>query len=250
MLSTHVKCRCALISGEQKAQACVKACYRSSLWNFAVIRRKVLAVKRAIVIAVLLFAAATAGAQSPPQFPPLTGRVQLKSYLNDTLGFELSYPANYTLTELPCENAMNFVWQGRQLLLYATTGSGGTRGSMTVALDRRHFDLKTIGAHYEHTGWAEAVPFDIESGRFYYIGAGGGGVSYPDSFFYNLGGYILLIEFDGPYPPNSKSLQRRRGQSRNSCFKAFECVANPNQTNDDESAYRELPGSVPVRGDN
>ena len=73
-----------------------------------------------------------------------------------------------------------------------------------VVLDSRHFDFGTIGKYYEHMGWVQPVPFRFGSQTFYYIGPGGG-VNYPDTFFYNLRGRILVIEFDGPYPLDSKS---------------------------------------------
>ena len=40
---------------------------------------------------------------------------------------------------------------------------------------------------------------------FYHYGAGGGGVAYPDSYYFNLHGRVLELEFDGPYPGNDKS---------------------------------------------
>jgi hypothetical protein len=53
----------------------------------------------------------------------------------------------------------------------------------------------------------EAPPEEVEIGRHtsYYYGAGGGGVSYPDMYFFNLRGRVLLIEFYGPYDGRSKS---------------------------------------------
>ena len=42
-------------------------------------------------------------------------------------------------------------------------------------------------------------PVRIERNTFYYYGPGGGGVSYPDGYYFNLRGKILIIDFDGPY---------------------------------------------------
>jgi hypothetical protein len=39
----------------------------------------------------------------------------------------------------------------------------------------------------------------IGKNKFYYYGPGGGGVSYPDGYYFNLHGKILVIDFDGPY---------------------------------------------------
>jgi hypothetical protein len=55
---------------------------------------------------------------------------------------------------------------------------------------------------------AEGAPTGIDSppeavrigdNTFYYYGPGGGGVSYPDQYFFNLHGKTLHIDFDGPY---------------------------------------------------
>jgi hypothetical protein len=42
-------------------------------------------------------------------------------------------------------------------------------------------------------------PQRIGQNTFYYYGTGGGGVSYPDGYYFNLHGKILAIDFDGPY---------------------------------------------------
>jgi hypothetical protein len=42
-------------------------------------------------------------------------------------------------------------------------------------------------------------PKQFGSETFYYYGPGGGGVEYPDQYFYNLKGKTLEIAFDGPY---------------------------------------------------
>ncbi len=160
---------------------------------------------KVITTVVLLLVAVAASAQYPPQFPPVTKQVELKRYINGTLGFQLSYPATYKRSRPEGEEASIDTTEGREVLLYTSTGVGKSRGSIKVALDPRRFDLKTIAKHYEHMGWADAVPFQIADRTFYYIGSGGGGVTYPDTFFYNLRGRILVIEFDGPYPPQSKS---------------------------------------------
>jgi hypothetical protein len=51
------------------------------------------------------------------------------------------------------------------------------------------------------TGLEETPPQPIHAphGEFYYYGAGGGGVDYPDSFYFGLRGRLFSIEFLGPY---------------------------------------------------
>lgn len=56
--------------------------------------------------------------------------------------------------------------------------------------------------------------FVAGSNKFYYYGPGGGGVSYPDQFFYDLRGKTLSIDFDGGYEdgrtPSEKIKQLER----------------------------------------
>jgi hypothetical protein len=40
---------------------------------------------------------------------------------------------------------------------------------------------------------------------FYYYGAGGGGVAYPDRYYFNQRGVPIEIVFDGPYTGEGKS---------------------------------------------
>jgi len=42
-------------------------------------------------------------------------------------------------------------------------------------------------------------PVRIGSKTFYYYGPGGGGVPYPDQYYFDLHGKTLAIIFDGPY---------------------------------------------------
>ena len=42
-------------------------------------------------------------------------------------------------------------------------------------------------------------PLQVNGETFYYYGPGGGGVAYPDQYFFNLKGKTLYISFDGPY---------------------------------------------------
>jgi hypothetical protein len=68
----------------------------------------------------------------------------------------------------------------RAVLLYATMGRGQKKcedegqcdkfGTLTITIDSRPFALKTIGEHYEHTGWVEALAFRVCSNTLYYIG--------------------------------------------------------------------------------
>src|SRR6266851_2033825 len=65
--------------------------------------------------------------------------------------------------------------------------------------DDTPFDLQSF-VKTAPTG-LESPPSPIHVGEytFYYYGPGGGGVSYPDTYFFNLRGKTLYITFAGPY---------------------------------------------------
>jgi hypothetical protein len=58
-------------------------------------------------------------------------------------------------------------------------------------------------------------PMQIGKNTFYYYGPGGGGVNYPDVYYFDLGGKTLGIDFDGPYEnektptPATKQMEQR-----------------------------------------
>src|SRR5262245_44744338 len=118
-------------------------------------------------------------------------------FADRNFGFEFSYPAAYRIAELPCSLAQSAAIRGWQSLLYASTGEARSDGNISVILDRRRFSLATLKESYSRAG---EEPTRVRFGEyiFYYYGRGGGGVSYPDEYFYNLDGYILEIMFDGP----------------------------------------------------
>lgn len=45
----------------------------------------------------------------------------------------------------------------------------------------------------------------IGQNTFYYYGPGGGGAQYPDGYYFNLRGKILVIDFHGPYDDADKT---------------------------------------------
>jgi hypothetical protein len=49
------------------------------------------------------------------------------------------------------------------------------------------------------------TPKHFGANVFYYYGPGGGGVAYPDKYYFNLRGRALQIVFDGTYPGDGKS---------------------------------------------
>src|SRR2546427_11895570 len=68
-------------------------------------------------------------------------------------------------------------------------------GEIYVWLDKRPFKVEELEAFSRSGNPPE--PTKIGGVTFYYVGPGGGGVFYPDDYFFNLRGKILHIEFDG-----------------------------------------------------
>jgi hypothetical protein len=61
-----------------------------------------------------------------------------------------------------------------------------------------HLDLLT---RYAPTGYQDTPPQPVRVGgtTFHYYGPGGGGVAYPDQFFFEVNGQAFSIDFTGPY---------------------------------------------------
>jgi hypothetical protein len=70
--------------------------------------------------------------------------------------------------------------------------------SIDVFLGDKPFNLEGFvsGAPTGIEAPPERRQFGTET--FYYYGPGGGGVSYPDQYFFDLKGKTLFIAFDGP----------------------------------------------------
>lgn len=149
----------------------------------------------------------------------------MKRYVNYNLGFELSYPASYRVTDLPCVVARSLAREGLQSLLYVSRGAGENQGKILLILDRRHFSLVTLETRYAHTGWEEPQQVQVGAHTFYFYGAGGGGTTYPDDYIYNLKGLILEMRFDGPYPPKSKSPTEETQQMEKKILGSFRVLA-------------------------
>lgn len=152
---------------------------------------------------------------------PFGKSAEMKRYVNSGLGFELSYPASYRATELPCGVARWYTYWGFQNLRYLSTGTGHDKGNIFLILDRRPFSLATLEATHAPTGWDEPHKMQVGKHTFFFYGAGGGGVAYPDQYFYDLNGLTLEVKFDGPYPPFHKSPSEETRQVEKKVLKSF-----------------------------
>jgi hypothetical protein len=101
---------------------------------------------------------------------------------------------------------------GSKLLLFLANGERPEftkdgrwlAASISVIFSTEAFDLERI-VTYAPNGVIKLDPVQVGSYTFYYWGPGGGGVEYPDDYFFNLHGRTLWLGFDGPYTERSKS---------------------------------------------
>jgi len=141
-------------------------------------------------------------------------------YINKLHGFCFSYPPVYTPVAKPWlekyasypQAVRKAAQEGRLLRLQHQEFEDA---SIQVLVENKAFDLQNF-VKEAPTG-IESPPEPAKFGNytFYYYGTGGGGVCYPDQYFFNLHGKTLHISFDGPCvndktpTPETKEIEHR-----------------------------------------
>nr|OGC90186.1 MAG: hypothetical protein A2V48_01485 [Candidatus Amesbacteria bacterium RBG_19FT_COMBO_48_16] len=107
------------------------------------------------------------------------------TYQNTANGFEFNYPTSFVRQET----------SGGERLADFKTADGK---ELLVRLDNATFTIDYL-KKYAPTGGEASAPQQQTFGNnsFYYYGPGGGGVCYPDQYFTNLNGKILIFNFIG-----------------------------------------------------
>ncbi|MEK9181174.1 MAG: hypothetical protein AAB871_02995 [Patescibacteria group bacterium] len=120
-----------------------------------------------------------------------------KTYKNDKYGFEIKYPSDYKIAPLP---ELDEYWKSKGLEYLMNVKQAQANASIQI-YTQGQFDLDRVMREYAPTGLQDILPVVkvIGQNTFYYYGPGGGGVEYPDQYFYNLAGKLLVTNFDGPY---------------------------------------------------
>lgn len=122
-----------------------------------------------------------------------------KTYADRVHGFAFAYPPIYKRIRRP--DRENWKERAKAAAEGRWVGLRHQRSDARIdfILEDQPFDLNSL-VRYAPTG-NDFPPEPVDEGdnTFYEYGAGGGGVAYPDRFFFNLKGKTLYIIFQGPY---------------------------------------------------
>lgn len=147
------------------------------------------------------------------------------TYIDRVHGFCFSYPSTYVpvaqpwlekYTHSPDKKSLEHLRKAAQEVRLLRLQNGrDTTASIVLFIENQPFNLESFvaGAPTGIEDPPEPKHFGIET--FYYYGPGGGGVSYPDNYFFDLKGKTLTMTFDGPYvndktpSPVTKNMEER-----------------------------------------
>jgi hypothetical protein len=138
---------------------------------------------------------------SPLAFSSDPDQTQWKTIHSKRHHIMMSYPRSYrsvreTATVDPLEQQAHF-----QVVFFLQSGHDA---SISVAFRKDAFDPKGL-VNLAPTGVVTPPALiKVKDREFYYYGAGGGGVHYPDRYYWGDQYGTFVITFDGPYPETSK----------------------------------------------
>lgn len=148
-----------------------------------------------------------------PKPNPLCGsspQPDWRALVNRRYGFCLWYPPAYSLQARPLSPGRTGIHSLATLLstvprkaaIHDTAGA-----SIEVWRLPSHFDLQRLTSDAPTGVIDPPTPMHFGANTFYYYGAGGGGVAYPDRYYFNLHGVTLELLFFGPFEGKSPDEQ-------------------------------------------
>jgi hypothetical protein len=115
------------------------------------------------------------------------------TYVNIDHHFRIQYPDSY----LPKDSSL--VLRSQDIVTLLSLHNPENDAWIELYYDPHEFSLEYL-IGFAPTGSSDAPDAQIIGlNTFYYYGLGGGGVAYPDQYFMNLSGNVLIFIFDGPY---------------------------------------------------
>ncbi|MGA8877762.1 MAG: hypothetical protein WCC25_08625 [Candidatus Korobacteraceae bacterium] len=147
-----------------------------------------------------------AGAGGPAPCPTTETPPGWKTYVNEKYRFCFSYPPIYTPVDEPWgpkysdtpEYADQLRKAAEEWRLSRLDDAQEAGDSVIIQIGTGPFDLQELIKCAPTGEEGPPRPSEILGRTFYYYGPGGGGVCYPDQFFYNLRGKTLTVSFTGP----------------------------------------------------
>lgn len=159
-----------------------------------------------IVLAVLSSKSCVAGGRNPCRTKPTQPNWQI--FVDARDGFCFEYPPEYKVAPTVAAPGIGHPpateWVARLAIhprpMVISVAEDQDNASIDVIAEGARFRASEL-TRYAPTGLQDVAPKLIHTAHldFYYYGPGGGGVDYPDAFYFGLRGKTYALLFWGPY---------------------------------------------------
>ncbi len=171
----------------------------------------------AILLAVLSSRSCLAGGENACKAKPTQPRWQVFVDARDRFCFE--YPPQYKVAPTVAAPGIGHPpaneWVARLAThprpMVISVAEDEDNAAIDVIADGARFRAPQL-TKYAPTGMQDVLPKLIHTGHldFYFYGAGGGGVDYPDAFYFGLRGKTFSLLFWGPYKGDKSPAEETR----------------------------------------